>query len=134
MNYTASLAFFVPIIISVLTVVLVITLRWFSHKERMALINKGLSPENELKNKQNHKIILAIGLVIGLGGLALTIGLITLGVGPWLLAGLLPLFIGLSFVLVSMVLAPPKPKKTKEEPTIPEECEEADVVEEQEVI
>lgn len=108
------LAYFTPIILSVLVVILVIALRWFSYKERMALIAQGVSPEDERKHGKNQKTFLAIGLVIGLIGLALTIGLITLGVGPWLLAGLLPLFVGLAFILVSLVLAPSKPKEPEQ--------------------
>ena len=42
---------------------------------------------------------MAAGLILGLVGLAITIGLMTIGVGPWLLIGLLPLFIGLALVL-----------------------------------
>ena len=110
------LAYFTPIILSVLVVILVIALRWFSYKERMALIAQGVSPEEQREQGKNHKTVLAIGLVIGLIGLALTIGLVTLGVGPWLLAGLLPLFVGLAFILVSLVLAPSKSKEPKQKP------------------
>ncbi|MDI9484888.1 MAG: hypothetical protein QM372_05405 [Bacillota bacterium] len=117
MNYTVTyLAYFTPIILTALVVVLIITLRWFTYKERMGMIAQGVLPENGSKDKKNHKILLAVGLVVGLSGLALTIGLITLGVGPWLLAGLIPLFVGLALILVSLILAPAKPKEAKEEP------------------
>jgi predicted tellurium resistance membrane protein TerC len=135
-NYTVTyLAYFTPIILTALVVLLVIALRWFSYKERMALIAQGISPEDQRQKRKNHKTILAIGLVIGLIGLALTIGLITLGVGPWLLAGLLPLFVGLAFILVSLVLAPAKPKEPKQKPQVEPEIttvEEEDIEEEQE--
>lgn len=120
-SYTVTyLAYFTPIILTALVVILVITLRWFTHKERMGLIAQGVPVESENQTRKNHKVFLAIGLTVGLIGLALTIGLITLGVGPWLLAGLLPLFVGLAFILVSLVLAPAKPRETREEVRGPE--------------
>lgn len=116
MNNTVTyLAYFTPIILTALAVILIIALRWFTYKERMSRIAQGQPLEDPHKG-ESHKTILAIGLLSGLIGLALTIGLATLGIGPWLLAGLLPLFIGLAFILVSLVLAPAKPKKAKAEP------------------
>lgn len=117
MNYAMPfLPYFAPIILTALVVILIIALRWFTHKERMSRIAQG-QPLEEPDQGKSHKTILAIGLVIGLIGLALTIGLATLGIGPWLLAGLLPLFAGLALILVSLILAPAKPKKEKVEPS-----------------
>jgi hypothetical protein len=127
MNYTVTyLAYFTPIILTALVVILVIALRWFTHKERMGRIAQGMTSEEKGKAEKSPKIALATGLILSLIGLALTIGLVTLGVGPWLLAGLLPLSVGLGFILVSLVLAPAKPKKQKkqepeEEPVTVEE-------------
>lgn len=119
MSYNITvLSFFTPIILTALAVILAITLRWFSHKERMALIAQGLPPEDKPENREKHKAILAMGLIVGLLGLALSIGLLTLGMGPWLLAGLIPLFSGLALVLVSLVLQPSKPKKKPEQETV----------------
>jgi len=106
------LPFVTAIVLTALVVALVIALRWFRHKEYMASIAQGLSPKPS-HSMEGHKKSLSAGLILSLTGLALTIGLITLGVGPWLLFGLLPLFIGLAFVLVSLVLAPGKPKEEK---------------------
>lgn len=115
MNYTVTyLAYFTPIILTALVVILVIALRWFTYKERMGLIAQGVAPDDKYKTGKTQKSTLAIGLVLGLVGLALTIGLITLGVGPWLLAGLLPFAIGLALILVSLIFAPAKPKKGTE--------------------
>lgn len=101
-----------PIILTALAVVLAISLRWFSHRERMALISRGLPLEEEQDKKKQNKTILAAGLSVSLIGLAITVGLLTLGIGPWLLAGLLILFVGLALILTSLVL---KPGKTKTE-------------------
>lgn len=138
MNFTVTyLAYFTPIILTTLVVILVIALRWFTHRERMELIAQGVEPKDQARTEKNHKLALAIGLVLSLVGLALTIGLITLGLGPWLLAGLLPLAIGLAFILVSLILAPAKPKKIKEkeepkaevEPVTVEKAEEEPILE-----
>lgn len=129
-----------PIILTALVVILVITLRWFSHKERMAMIAQGLSLEEKMQQQRDqenrHKWLLAAGLILGLLGLALTIGLLTLGMGPWLLAGLLPLFVGLALILTSFILRPEKPEDEVEpEPEVEEVVEEVvEVVEEPDLI
>ncbi|NMB00543.1 MAG: hypothetical protein GX971_03340 [Firmicutes bacterium] len=129
MNYSmAFLSWFTPIILTTLVVVLVIALRWFSYKERMAMIAQGLSIEEKGEQPGRHKLLLAIGIVLGLVGLALTIGLLTIGMGPWLLVGLIPLFAGLALILTSLVLRPDKPQPVVEpeeilppqEPEVPE--------------
>jgi hypothetical protein len=62
---------------------------------------------------------LAYGLTTALVGLALTIGLGTLGIGPWLLAGLVPFFVGLSMILSYLVTQPEKPGQAPPE-VVPE--------------
>lgn len=52
-------------------------------------------------------------MIVGLVGLAITIALLTVGIGMWLLFGLLPLFIGLALVLAALVLRPAKAKEEK---------------------
>ncbi|HBG02476.1 MAG TPA: hypothetical protein DDW87_13060 [Firmicutes bacterium] len=117
--YTVTyLPYITAIVLTALVVILIISLRWFRHKEHMAVIDQGLVPKDERRNGEQHKRTLSAGLILSLTGLALTIGLITLGVGPWLLIGLLPLFIGLAFILVSLVMTPGKPKETKLEPKV----------------
>lgn len=113
-----TLAMWLPVILTALGVILVITLRWFSYKERMALIAQGLEPERKKSTEERTKTLLAAGLIVGLVGIALTIALLTLGVGVWLLLGLLPLFVGLALVLTSLVL---RPAKAKSAPTAQEE-------------
>lgn len=111
MNY--SIAYFsllMPMILGALVVILVISLRWFSYKEKMALIAQGLPVEEKKDKGESYKLFLAIGLTVSLVGLALSIGLATLGFGPWLLFGLIPCFAGLAMVLASLVMRPSKQK------------------------
>lgn len=81
-------------------------LRYMKYKETIALAEKGLTPPESSSNK----ILLRWGIVITTVGLALTIGLYTIGfasgtsypfyLGPWMLGGLIPLFLGLGLVLL----------------------------------
>lgn len=98
-NYSlVSMAMWLPIILTALAVILAITLRWFSYKERMALIARGFDPDAEKTPEEKLKMLLAAGIIMGLVGLAVTIALLTIGIGIWLLFGLLPLFLGLSLI------------------------------------
>ena len=80
-----------------------ITMRYFKYKETVALAKEGLLRENNLsRRRQNgsgrmHKR----GIVLTAIGTALTLGLLTLGIGPWLVGGFLPLFTGLAFIFLS---------------------------------
>ncbi|MGE5462703.1 MAG: DUF6249 domain-containing protein [Syntrophothermus sp.] len=81
-------------------------LRYLNYRETIALAEKGLTrPE-----PANRKPLLRWGIVIGALGLALTLGLYPIGfsaadsyplhLGPWMLGGLVPLFLGLGLVLL----------------------------------
>ncbi|HEX6972252.1 MAG TPA: DUF6249 domain-containing protein [Limnochordia bacterium] len=69
--------------------------RYLKHKERMAMIEKGIAPADwdprEVVLPRTAPPSPTRGLTAVLIGLALTIGLLTLGIGPWLLAGLIPM-------------------------------------------
>ena len=81
-------------------------LRYMRYKETIALAEKGLT----LPEAKSNKTILRWGIVITALGLALTVGLYTIGfsssnmypfhLGPWMLGGLIPLFLGLGLVLL----------------------------------
>ena len=81
-------------------------LRYMNYKETLALAEKGLTrPE-----AKNTKGLLRWGVVITALGIALTIGLYPIGffardayplhLGPWMLGGFAPLFLGLALVLL----------------------------------
>jgi hypothetical protein len=86
-------------------------LRYIEHRERMALIARGIDP-NSLRRQRRGVGVLRAGLIIAMVGLALTIGLYPLGFmlplsiteaplhfGPWLLPGLIPLGVGGALVI-----------------------------------
>ena|SRR5215207_1611491 len=81
-------------------------LRYINYKETIALAERGLTKPEPNSNKR----LLRWGIVITAIGLALTIGLYLIGfnyasnypinLGPWMLGGFVPLFLGLGLVLL----------------------------------
>jgi len=81
-------------------------LRYIKYKETITLAEKGLNPPESRSNKP----FLRWGIVVTALGLALTIGLYLVGfdsssnyplhLGPWMLGGFVPLFLGLGLVLL----------------------------------
>lgn len=85
----------------------ILGMRYLKHKETMAMIEKGMVPERG----EDGKRTLRWGIGVTAVGLALTLGLYSLGFmepggdfpmrfGPWMLGGLIPLFIGLGLILI----------------------------------
>jgi hypothetical protein len=97
--------------ISIVSVLLVIFgflafMRYLSYRETIALAEKGLTkPES-----RSSTGILRWGIIVTALGLALTIGLYLFGfdsadnyplhLGPWMLGGFVPLFLGLGLILL----------------------------------
>ena len=91
--------------------------RYMEHRERMAMILRGITPPEKRPNTRSRpKLarragVLQGGLITAMIGLALTIGLYPIGflvppslttpdrLGPWLLAGLIPLAVGIALIL-----------------------------------
>jgi len=97
--------------LSIVSVLLVIFgflafLRYMNYKETLALAEKGLTKPESKSNKN----LLRWGIVITALGFALTLGLYAIGftsaenyplhLGPWMLGGFVPLFLGIGLVLV----------------------------------
>lgn len=91
--------------------------RYMEHRERMAMILRGITPPEKRPNTLSRPKLarragmLQGGLITAMVGLALTIGLYPIGflvpaslttpdrLGPWLLAGLIPLAVGIALIL-----------------------------------
>ena len=96
--------------------------RRLKHKETMAMVEKGLLKPSSL---ENGKGTLRWGIVVTALGLALCLGLYPLGFwfggnfplnfGPWMLMGLLPLFFGLSLIVIYLLTIDKADKKNKTE-------------------
>ena len=88
-------------------------MRYFRYKETVALAEKGLLRESRQRKNRNT---LRTGIIITAVGLALSCGLMPVGFlladpsmserlplgffGPWMVVGLLPVFVGLGFIVV----------------------------------
>jgi hypothetical protein len=91
--------------------------RYLEHRERMAMIARGITPPDKRPNGLPQPMfirragVLQGGLITAMVGLALTLGLYPIGfyvpaslvgpyhLGPWLLAGLIPLAVGCALIL-----------------------------------
>ncbi len=81
-------------------------LRYMNYKETLALAEKGLTKSESKSNKR----LLHWGIIVTALGFALTLGLYTIGfdsadsyplhLGPWMLGGFVPLFLGIGLVLL----------------------------------
>jgi len=115
-----TLGMMILIVFALLTLVLAfVTLhRYIAFKERVALAELGFLVE-DLKRKADkrygNKGVLWGGVITGMSGLALLLGLATLGSGAWLLAGLLPLFVGLGMVIIYFMTFGPAPEAKVDE-------------------
>ena len=81
-------------------------LRYMNYKETIALAEKGLTPPRT----KAARGLLRWGIVITALGIALSLGLYPIGfsagnnyplhLGPWMLGGFVPLFLGLGLILL----------------------------------
>ncbi len=101
--------------------------RYMEHRERMAMIMRGITPPDKRRNTlprlARRTGVLQGGLITAMVGLALTLGLYPVGFlvppslatpnhfGPWLLAGLIPLAVGIALIL-GHYLTPGRPIET----------------------
>jgi hypothetical protein len=92
--------------------------RYISYKERIALAQLGLvvdSIQASATRRHGQRGVLWGGVITAMSGLGLLFGLSTLGMGVWILGGLIPLFVGIGMVLIYFVLgASPEQSKTKD--------------------
>ena len=78
--------------------------RYIRYKERVALAQLGLSLE-DMERQESHKRhgnrgVLWGGVITATSGMALYLGLATIGTGVWLLGGLIPAFVGAGMILI----------------------------------
>jgi hypothetical protein len=96
--------------------------RYINYVEIKTLADKGLVKPEKQDNQKGSSNFLTVGIIISGIGLALTLGLLPigasgerglfpLGLGPWMMLGYLPLFFGLSLVLVHVLTRNNKKEK-----------------------
>ena len=101
-----------------LLVILVLALRWFNYRERMAIIHQGGQHQHELVSYDSRceKASLARSIMTTMVGLSITISLLTIGIGPWLIIGMIPLFVGLAMLIAYRIM---REKPVDPQPQLP---------------
>ncbi len=110
MDSNSTIALVAVICIMGLPIVAVILFRMFSHRERMEMIRHGYVPPLQY----DGNLQLRRGISVTFIGIALTIGLAFIGydgdglgghfiLGPWLLGGIIPTFVGIAQIVSSLV-------------------------------
>ena len=96
----------------------IVLMRYLNYQETLKLAEKGLV--KPVSQNGNGKGALIWGILITAVGVATTIGLwplgfmygpsLPFGFGPWMLAGLLPMFFGIGLILIYVLTRESKPK------------------------
>ncbi len=96
----------------------IILLRYIRYKENMLMIQRGIAPDaTQIPPGLNGRrpltpaYRLRNGIITCCVGVALFFGLLTMGVGPWLLGGLIPFAYGIGELLTIVLLSPAKDRK-----------------------
>lgn len=97
-------------------------MRYLRYRENLLMAQRGILPQvlsqdppplpmSPVSRQGLPQSRLRNGIVTSLVGLALLIGLWTLGTGPWLLGGLIPLAVGLGELLTFVILSPTREER-----------------------
>lgn len=100
-----------PSVLIIAALVFVAVMRYISYRERVALLEHGADLDLILRNQQlsrrGNRGILWAGTITATSGLGLLAGLWMLGPGIWLMAGFVPLFIGLGMLGIYYITLSP---------------------------
>lgn len=119
MDLLTAIVLISPCFLLTALMLFVVAMRYILYRERIGLAQHGIFlPEEsfwERLSQRTPRGILWAGIITACCGLALLLGLYTIGLGPWLLGGLIPFFVGLGMVLIYLAGAPAR-KRLKQEP------------------
>lgn len=104
MPYELGLIVFASLLLLVILLGFVTLNRYLSYKERIALARLGFAAEDLAAagslSREGSRGVLWGGVITMMSGFALLLGLAPLGSGVWLIAGLLPMFVGLGMLVI----------------------------------
>jgi hypothetical protein len=96
-----------PCFVVIVLALFFLAMRYLTYRERIELAKRGHYPSNESLwdrfGQRSARGVLWAGVITAMSGLALFLGLATIGIGVWLLGGLIPLFVGAGIVLIYFV-------------------------------
>lgn len=110
MLYDMAIVFGFPIVVLIIVFAYATFRRYLKHKERMAMIAQGIKPDDWEPITRHIQPKGSSPIVVTLVGIAITIGLSTIGIGPWLIGGLVPTAIGCA-MLIGQILEERKGNK-----------------------
>ncbi|MEM9777925.1 MAG: DUF6249 domain-containing protein [Chloroflexota bacterium] len=90
-----TIPFMVMFIVATVAVVFV---RMLKHREIMQYAKQGMYPPYQVSGRMVPTKAMKKGVTTAAVGLGLTFGLLFIGFGPWLIAGLIPLFVGMGMM------------------------------------
>ncbi|MEA3407200.1 MAG: DUF6249 domain-containing protein [Chloroflexota bacterium] len=111
--------FIIPLLLLFVVLGFITLNRYITYKERVAMMRSGFPPEamqRDAQQRQGNRGVLWGGVITAMSGLALLLSLSTLGMGVWLIAGLLPLFVGVGIVLIYYTTSGAGPTPQKQAP------------------
>ncbi|MGC8874557.1 MAG: DUF6249 domain-containing protein [Chloroflexia bacterium] len=119
MDLLTAIVLISPCFLLIALMLFVVAMRYILYRERIGLAQHGIFlPEESFWDRLSQRTprgVLWAGIITACCGLALLLGLYTIGLGPWLLGGLIPFFVGLGMVLIYLAGAPGR-KRMKEGP------------------
>lgn len=95
-----------PLLIVALSMAYAAYQRHLKHKERMAMIERGIAPgewDDEETSGVRRSRGAGSGISVTLVGVAITLGLLTIGIGPWLIGGLVPTAVGCAMIVQQLM-------------------------------
>lgn len=96
-----------PSVVIIAVLAFTAIMRYIAYRERVALVERGVDLDalfrSQRLGRQGNRGILWAGAITASSGLGLLLGLWTLGRGVWLLAGFLPLSVGLGMLAIYYV-------------------------------
>lgn len=119
MNVLTVIILLSPCFLVTVLLLFLAVVRYISYRERAALAQYGLLQNEEpfwdRLGQRSPKGVLWAGVITAMSGLALLLGLYTIGMGPWLLGGLVPLFVGLGMVFIYFTGGAARQRKAQQE-------------------
>jgi hypothetical protein len=96
-----------PSILVIAALAFAAALRYIAYKERVALVERGVDIEAIMRSqqlgRQGNRGVLWAGTITAASGLGILLGLWMYGRGVWLIAGFLPLCVGLGILAIYYV-------------------------------
>ena len=107
-----------PVLFLAVILGFIILMRYLRYKENLMMIQRGLQPPMNSERRAMRYAMpggrLRGGIITSFVGLALFFGLLTMGWGPWLLGGLIPLAVGVGEILTFILMTPTKEDRFKD--------------------